>query len=447
MEIVKKNLVSIICGVIAVLAAVAVFVWPLNGYYETLKSDAEKRAAVAEKIKSLEKKNRELPIVHLEQKTAQPLGRFPSKDVIKEGQDAREKIEKRSAGVYNKAVAINEEPHQPVAANVLPEPRDQTTALKFAQRYADALKALRTEVLQAGVPPTQEAFQERADGIWKTLEKELIYVPGNPEPVNKDQILQKFKVAEAELPQLMQNEMATKYKMYVDPNAVFKLPAALPMNRAPDPSDIWWCHIEYWVYRDVCNAIAEVNKNSNSILVSPVKNLLVLNVPWGFFPNQSSVSSGGGGGGGAVRNDAGQYVGGGGGGGDESAAAGTAGPPDPTVTVPDGPVNSPTRRISNNLYDVVHFDLVVDVEATAVPIFLKTLATNRFITVLEMDMDAVDSQMLKFEGYVYGDRPVVQLKLRCEALFLRQWSMKYMPPAIKRMLGVADQQQLQRAGL
>jgi hypothetical protein len=48
---------------------------------------------------------------------------------------------------------------------------------------------------------------------------------------------------------------------------------------------------------------------------------------------------------------------------------------------------------------------------------------------------------------VYGDRPVVQLKLRCEALLLREWTRKYMPPAIKKALGIPDQQQLQRAGL
>jgi hypothetical protein len=288
-------------------------------------------------------------------------------------------------------------------------------------------------VLKAGVPPTQEAFQERSGMLWKTMEKELIYVPGNPEPVNKDQILQKFKVAEAELPQVMQNEMATKYKMYVDPDKVFKMPASLPTNRAPDPSDIWWCHIEYWVYRDVCNAIAEVNDKSNSILTSPVKNLLLLNVPWAFFPNQPGAVGGGG-----------NFAGGGSA---EDPNASTGSLPDPTVTVPDGPAITPTRRISNNLYDVVHFDLVVDLEATAVPVFLKTLATNRFITVLEMDMDSVDSQLLKFDGYVYGDRPVVQLKLRCEALLLREWSRKYMPPAIKKSLGIPDQQQLQRAGL
>ena len=63
-------------------------------------------------------------------------------------------------------------------------------------------------------------------------------------------------------------------------------------------------------------------------------------------------------------------------------------------------------------------------------------------------MDAVDSQMLKFDGYVYGDRPVVQLRLKCEALLMREWTHKYMPPAVRKMLGIPDATPgLQRAGL
>src|SRR5947199_363716 len=50
MEIVKKNLVSIICGVVALLALVAVFVWPLDGYYQTLQEKAKKRAEVQGKV-------------------------------------------------------------------------------------------------------------------------------------------------------------------------------------------------------------------------------------------------------------------------------------------------------------------------------------------------------------------------------------------------------------
>src|SRR5688572_15734724 len=108
MDIVKKNLASIIFGVVAILAVVAVFVWPLDGYYEELKTKADARAAGAAKIKGLETKQREWPLTELEQTSGKPLDRFPSKDVLKVGKDAREQVEKRSAEVYRTALSLNE---------------------------------------------------------------------------------------------------------------------------------------------------------------------------------------------------------------------------------------------------------------------------------------------------------------------------------------------------
>jgi hypothetical protein len=171
------------------------------------------------------------------------------------------------------------------------------------------------------------------------------------------------------------------------------------------------------------------------VLNSPVKNLLLLDVPWQFFPGQGNT--------GAIN------IGGGDPNADPSAMPVTGGQPDPTIAIPEGSPVSPTKRLSNNLYDVIHFTMAVDIEASAVPLFLKTLSTRRFISVLELDMDAVDSQVLKFDGYVYGDRPVVQLRLRCEALLMREWTIKYMPKGVRTMLGIPDATTpgLQRAGL
>jgi len=355
MDIVKKNLISIICGVVAILALVAVFVWPLDGYYEELKTRAQERAAVFGKAQGLDRKQRFWPIVDLEQTTPKPLDQFPSQDVIKAGEKARKDAEKQSAGVYQEAVKINGEKHTPVVEGALPEPRSTTIALKFRQSYTDKLTELRTTVLKAGVPPTEEEVKRRAGELWKEMEKAYIWVPGNAEPVNKAQIDQKFKAAEAQLPYQIQNEMATQWKMYVDPTKVFRVPQALPTNQMPDPQHIWWCNVEYWVYSDVCNAIAEVNEKSNNVLGSPVKNLLLLDVPWAFFPGQGQGNPGG------------VTIGGGDPAADPSALPATGGRPDPTIAIPEGNPVSPTKRLSNNLYDVVHFTMAVDIEASAVP--------------------------------------------------------------------------------
>jgi hypothetical protein len=110
--------------------------------------------------------------------------------------------------------------------------------------------------------------------------------------------------------------------------------------------------------------------------------------------------------------------------------------PDPTVALPDGSTQTPTKRVSNNLYDVVQFSMTVDVEADKVAAFLKTLSTNRFITVTRFEMNPVDSQLKQILVFLFGTKPVVTLDLDCEALLMRQWTIKLMPDAIKRALGI-----------
>jgi hypothetical protein len=80
----------------------------------------------------------------------------------------------------------------------------------------------------------------------------------------------------------------------------------------------------------------------------------------------------------------------------------------------------------------------VDIEADKIPLFLKTLATNRFITVTRLEMNPVDSQAKQMAGYVYGPQPVVTLDLDLEAIFMREWTIPLMPPVIRKALGIPD---------
>jgi hypothetical protein len=221
----------------------------------------------------------------------------------------------------------------------------------------------------------------------------------------------------------MKKEMATKNKVYVDPSVVMAVSPTLPVNSAPSREAIWWAQVNFWVTADVVAAIRDVNAKSTSVTDSTVKNLLALQIPDDFFPSMAGLAAGGGGRGESTGADA-------------SATPAGGGLPDPTLTIPDGAAQTPTKRISNNLYDVVQFKLAVDVEADKVPLFLKTLATNRFITVTRFEMNPVDSQLMQIRGYVYGPRPVVTLNLDCEELFLRAWTYKLMPASIRTALGI-----------
>ena len=65
--IVKKNLLSIICGFVAILAMIAL-AYPLSGMRTTFRADITKRAQTYTQAQSLLKAQRFLPIVQPAQK-------------------------------------------------------------------------------------------------------------------------------------------------------------------------------------------------------------------------------------------------------------------------------------------------------------------------------------------------------------------------------------------
>lgn len=418
MDIVKKNLISIICGVVALLALVAVFVWPLDGYFETLKENASKRADQYKAMNTLLSKQRVAPIYDPNNPNPVKLTKYPSKTIIDKGDLAQKAVGKQSEAMYDFAVQLNQKGHELVVPNTLPSPVNNSDALGFHNKLQDALKRLREDYLAAGVPPTEEERKSREEQLWKSMEKDIIVVDG--QPTNLEIVKGRFEAERLKLPDIMKNEMATKNKMYIDPLVVMAMPKNLPEKDYPSREAIWWAQVQYWVYSDVAAAIAEVNSKSNNVLQSPIKNLLALDVPPSFFPGTSGVAT--------PRLDAGDGGGG--------ATSPTGGRPDATIALPEGNAGTPTRRLSNNLYDVLQFKMTVDIEADKIPLFLKTLATNRFMTVTRVEMNPVDSQEKQRAGYVYGPRPVVTLSLDVETLLMREWTIRYMPPEILRSLDI-----------
>ena len=107
MEIVKKNLVSIICGVIAIIAVIAV--WPIDGRFTALQEKANARKGVYDQLKNLLDKERHLPVVSLDPAaTPQKLEGFPTEPVITRGNEIKEKMKAQADEMFKKAVTINQ---------------------------------------------------------------------------------------------------------------------------------------------------------------------------------------------------------------------------------------------------------------------------------------------------------------------------------------------------
>src|ERR1700733_11409325 len=133
MDVVKKNLVSIICGVIALLAIVLLF-WPISGYYKQLQTTVNSRKAVYQSMKSLLDKPRQLPVVELptegqDTPQAKPLDQFPPPAANEWGKKITEQVSAESGNILDAAVKLNQ--HEPFVPGVLP---DGMTPLAIAFR-------------------------------------------------------------------------------------------------------------------------------------------------------------------------------------------------------------------------------------------------------------------------------------------------------------------------
>jgi hypothetical protein len=338
-----------------------------------------------------------------------------------------------SERVYDFAWKLNNAGHGLNVPGSLPNP-SPVVAINFRRQIQAEYDRLR-DALKAGVPPTPEERKMREGAIWTELEKKRIIV--GDQVTNEQQILDEYNERIRKLPDEMKQEMATKYKLYMS-QALMRPSASLPERESANVLSIWWTQVGFWVSSDVASAIKEMNADAQNVTEAPVKHLVNLQIEEDFFP---SIGGGAGGTPGMPGVPGMPGMPGAAPGGDPSAGGAAATPagggmPDPTVALPDGSTQTPTKRVSNNLYDVVHFKMTVDVEADKVAAFLKTLSTNRFITVTRFEMNPVDSQLKQILGYLYGTKPVVTLDLDCEALLMRQWTIKLMPDQIKRALGI-----------
>src|SRR5687768_16916548 len=110
MDIVKKNILSIICGVIVLLAIIA-SVYPLGGYIEELDGKLKARQAVASEVDGMATKQRQLPVVDPDTTETQPLTTFPNDAIIKKGDEVTKQVAAESLKMRDAAVDLNLKSH------------------------------------------------------------------------------------------------------------------------------------------------------------------------------------------------------------------------------------------------------------------------------------------------------------------------------------------------
>ena len=128
-------------------------------------------------------------------------------------------------------------------------------------------------------------------------------------------------------------------------------------------------------------------------------------------------------------------------------SGGAAGYPPPTGGKTDKPretklsenfVFGPTGRSSNSLYDVRHARVIAHVDYQRLPELFNAIASVNMMTVLNMQVTAVDEYELLNELYMYGQGDVVEVEMIIESLWLREWTAELMPEDVQVYVGLLD---------
>lgn len=421
LEVIRKNLLSVICGVVALLAVIAIF-FPLSGWYDDFQRDLNKRAVAYQQATSLLNGDRYLPIVQgSADRVPLPPDRFPNPVIIDKGNQVTAQVSKQAADLLNKAVDLNASGHSLLMDQILPVPGDRV--FDFRRVYLDEVQHQIPQRLGAVMPPNADEINAVADQLHQTqVEDRIIRIAG--QEVNRDSLERDFADVKAKLPDQLREERATKYNLYMDNTALSINPVMTdPSQRRPTPSDVFYSQLTLWVEEDVASAIIATNSKaappaapgatttvpSGNILTNPIKRLVHLGVDQG--PSVWVLPPG-------VGN-----------------APGSAAPPDDTGAGRDYS-RGPSGRYCNSLYDVVDFTLSLEVDQRQIPIILDELQRNRLMTVLGVNIDPVDSTSAFQSGYIYGPSPMVQISMQCEALFFRKWTLPFMPDDVKMDLHI-----------
>jgi hypothetical protein len=432
MDVIKKNLLIILCAVVAIAALIAAY-WPVGNFFAELQTQTQQRAAMYGTLNGLLTKPRNLPLTDPSKTTQDPLPYFPTEAIIAEGKKATDEVSEESKKMVQNVINLNQASHPLLVSDAVPAPVSDTPKFRFRDLYklvlsTDPAVSIKTnpdlqaakqpnlynDMLQAAMPPLEtDITAKEADAWTNQYQQRIIY--SNGQPVNKDEVDAAYAKAKALIPDQMKSDVATQHKIYASPDVLVLEPNVVGPG-VPDVYNIWMAQMRLWIQQDVCSAIAQANAKATNVLDSPVKRLIKLGIPQGTYVLPSGTAAGG-----------------------AAVAAAVAVPVEggDIAVLPKNTNVSPTGRVCNAMYDVVSFSLVIDVQASQIPYVLATLSQNRLIDVYNMDIISVDNAEQHNAGFLYGTEPVVRLSLKCEGLFMRSWTAPYMPTAVKAMLGIA----------
>ena len=466
MDIVKKNLVSVLCGVIALICLVLIFV-PLGGWYSDLEADVVKRQKVGADLKAVKEAQRHWPTLSTKEEDKVALKEFPTDGLNKVGEGIVEGWKTTTTNYYNAAVARQTRVLTPLIAGLLPKANGRYLPLQFRDRYAEVFgidanaaqagggggafgggcgfggggfggaprpagagaatgvlpknqKLLGTD-LMGRTPPSNEEIalkQNEREAAIRTEKTVLV----NGQPVNQAQVDLEVAKVKAAIGEQLVDQVARQAMIYIDPSVALDSQKNVIGVNPPDDETVFLAQVGLWVQQEICRGIYEVNKpaidghkdekgQTQGVIAAPIKHLIGIRLTLPYQLPPAAV-----------------------------AGAAPAAPADepklpdprPAAKVAVDFVRNPLGQTSNDMYDVLPFTLVMVCEADTVPQTMATMTYGRYMNIRSVDVQSVDAAVAQANRLLYGNKPVVQVTIRGQYLMMRAFLGKYMPANIIR---------------
>jgi hypothetical protein len=328
--------------------------------------------------------------------------------------------------VRERAVDFNRSDKQLLVEGLFPENKDDSTRLRLLdqliQRWPAAHEQLLTE-FRAGLPPDPVRIRATLEDL-RNKEVARITTGGTEANLTAEQLDQ--------LTNLLGRTRLDAYRRAASDLAFYATPAVFKSVQPWDRSKVlpmesaWeWQH-QYWIHRDIIKALSSANSDSlgsrRPVHLAPVKILesITLSRP-GDRPGAS----------------------------DRALTTPTdlppAGPPDGRSEVQRNYTLSHTGHaaapaVANPLYDIRYADIVLVVASSKLPELLAAFPRVNFMTVVDADLEDYDSMTAISQGYDLGSDHVVKATLRVETIWLRSWMRQWMPPTVRKSLGIPEEQ-------
>jgi len=183
MELVKKNLVSIICGVIAIVAVVVYF-FPVGGWYTDFEARLTERVTEGKRADTALSTHFDLPVIVGDK--PEPLTKFPNDAIIEQGKRKMGEVHAKSGEALAFVVDLNRQNHELLVPAALPDKPNNGVALnqfkdEFTRVMTPGLKPttrpagpggatgpqnLMDDILHAVAPPTDQEIDAAKMKLW-----------------------------------------------------------------------------------------------------------------------------------------------------------------------------------------------------------------------------------------------------------------------------------------